>query len=324
MEKRNDWSISALRMAAMCSIVACHLCQLYGLGAAWVLNIGVQVFLVISGWLYGMRPDIADVGAWYARRLLRICLPYWLVLIPLLLVDAFFASQAVTAKTVLLSITCVRSGSVPNAAHFWYISAMLLCYLVTPLLGALWRRWGSWPLVLCACVFLLAGNHIVAQGAWCVDYVIAFVLGRLVRDGMQEKKVLGMTAVVSGGGCAALVLADCLWGLSAYTGLHLLGGPLLFSVFRLLLGCEAFTPGNRLKRLLELDDSYSYEVYLVHQILILGDFSLALLFPTMPILVVLFAIAWSLVAGFTVHVVSTALRNVIEPRLMGMAARKER
>lgn len=317
MAKRNDWSISALRLLSMCSIVACHICQLYGLGIAWVLNIGVQVFLVISGWLYGMRPDVVDAGCWYIKRLLRICLPYWLVLIPLLVVDVFFATQVVTVKTVILSIAGVRSGSVPNAAHLWYISVMLLCYLVTPILSVLWRRLGLWPLVLFAFAFLFFGNCVVAQGIWCVDYVIAFILGRLVRDGFQEKKALSVTSIVFfWGGCIAFALAECLLGISAYKVLHLLGGPLIFSVFRLLIGCEAFTPSGRFKLLLTWDDSYSYEIYLVHQILILGDFSLAIHFSSMPVIVVLLAIIWSLVAGYVVHHLSMGLRSVIETKLV--------
>ena len=204
MAKRNDWSISALRLLSLCSIVACHICQLYGLGIAWVLNIGVQVFLVISGWLYGMRSDVDAVGCWYVKRLLRICLPYWLVLIPLLVVDVFFASQVVTVKIAILSTAGVRSGSVPNGAHLWYISVMLLCYLVTPILSALWRRLGLWPLVLFVFAFLLFGNRVVAQGIWCADYVIAFILGRLVRDGIQEKKALWVTSIIFGGGVHSL------------------------------------------------------------------------------------------------------------------------
>ena len=317
MAKRNDWSISALRLLSMCSIVACHICQLYGLGIAWVLNIGVQVFLVISGWLYGMRPDVVDAGCWYIKRLLRICLPYWLVLIPLLVVDVFLATQVVTVKNVILSIAGVRSGSVPNAAHLWYISVMLLCYLVTPILSVLWRRLGLWPLVLFAFAFLFFGNCVVAQGIWCVDYVIAFILGRLVRDGFQEKKALSVTSIVFFlGGCIAFALAECLLGISAYKVLHLLGGPLIFSVFRLLIGCEAFTPSGRFKLLLTWDDSYSYEIYLVHQILILGDFSLAIHFSSMPVIVVLLAIIWSLVAGYVVHHLSMGLRSVIETKLV--------
>lgn len=47
--------------------------------------------------------------------------------------------------------------------------------------------------------FLLFGNRVVAQGIWCADYVIAFILGRLVRDGIQEKKALWVTSIIFGG-----------------------------------------------------------------------------------------------------------------------------
>ena len=62
MAKRNDWSLSALRILSMCSIVACHTCRLYVLGIAWALNNGVQVFSVISGLFYGMQLDVVEVG----------------------------------------------------------------------------------------------------------------------------------------------------------------------------------------------------------------------------------------------------------------------
>lgn len=91
---------------------------------------------------------------------------------------------------------------------------------------------------------------------------------------------------------------------------------MIFSVFRLLIGCEAFAPSGRLRLLLAWDDSYSYEIYLVHQILILGDFSLAIYFSNMPAVVVLMTIIWSLVAGYVVHHLSMGLRSVIEMKLV--------
>lgn len=310
----NDWSISALRMLAMCSIVVCHLCQLYGLGIAWALNIGVQVFLVISGWLYGMRPDIGDIKNWYTKRLIRICVPYWLVLIPVLVIDHFFASGGVTIREVILSVSCIRSGLVPNAAHLWYISAMLFCYLLTPLLGRLWRL-GPWTLILFWGVLLLVGGRIVSEGIWCVDYVIAFGMGRLVRDGLPERHVLGFASAAAGGGCLVLWVVDYLTGAFIYTGLHLLGGPLIFSGFRLLVGCNRFEPKELMKRVLKWGDSYSYEVYLVHQLLVLGDFSLSIFFPNSPVAVVSLVLVWSLLAGMVLHHVASPLQKTLITRL---------
>lgn len=44
-----------IRVMAMISIVACHILQAYNNHWAYVLNIGVQVFLVLSGYLYGHK-----------------------------------------------------------------------------------------------------------------------------------------------------------------------------------------------------------------------------------------------------------------------------
>lgn len=321
MVRRNDWSISALRMLAMCSIVACHFCQLYGLAAAWSLNIGVQVFLVISGWLYGLRPNFDHFGRWYGKRLIRICVPYWLVLLPLLFADLLFASQALTAKTVFLSVCCIRSGVTPNGAHLWYISVILLCYLITPLLDLLWRRSLALPSIGVALLFLFFGNRLVPGSIWCIDYLIAYALGRFVRDGVSEQRVLTGCIFTCGGGCLILLTGHMIFNVSLYTGLHLLGGPLIFSGLRLILHCERFVPSECLKSVLRWNDGCSYEVYLVHQILILGDFSLALVFPAIPILVIVLALIWSIAAGYCVHVLSSFVRTKIETSILSFEHR---
>ena len=44
-----------IRVFAMLSIVVCHLFQSYNHGLAGLFNIGVQVFFVLSGYLYGTK-----------------------------------------------------------------------------------------------------------------------------------------------------------------------------------------------------------------------------------------------------------------------------
>lgn len=292
----------------MCSIVACHLCQLYGLPAAWVLNIGVQVFLMISGWLYGLRPDFSDIRNWYAKRLIRICIPYWIILTLTLILNALFASRYISIREAILCISCIKSGLVPNAAHLWYVSVMLLCYLLTPALSYLWRR-KPWSIAPCCIALLCFGNQLVSEGIWCVDYIIGFILGRLVREGVDERYVLSFTVFVAGSGSLVLWIISLQTGVSVGTSLHLLGGPLLFSLFRLLLGSERYKPSNSLRSILRLNDSYSYEIYLVHQLLIIGDFSLALIFPSKPFLVIVLTIIWSLLAGITLHKIASPIQR---------------
>ena len=64
INKEHFYSISLLRMVAMLSIVSCHIFQYYGNFLAWWFNVGVQIFLCISGYLYGQK-DIGEITAFY-------------------------------------------------------------------------------------------------------------------------------------------------------------------------------------------------------------------------------------------------------------------
>ena len=53
--KDHFYNISLLRLIATLSILICHIFQFYNNFLAWWLNVGVVVFLIISGYLYGLR-----------------------------------------------------------------------------------------------------------------------------------------------------------------------------------------------------------------------------------------------------------------------------
>lgn len=55
MESKRLVAISAVRLIAMVMIIACHILQYYKLELAWWLNVGVQIFLIISGFLSGIK-----------------------------------------------------------------------------------------------------------------------------------------------------------------------------------------------------------------------------------------------------------------------------
>lgn len=50
-----DYSISMIRAMSMLSIIICHIMQYLNIELAWWFNVGVQVFLCISGYLYSDR-----------------------------------------------------------------------------------------------------------------------------------------------------------------------------------------------------------------------------------------------------------------------------
>ena len=55
VKSEKNYAISLLRFIAMIFIVICHFFQYYNLELAWWFNVGVQIFLCISGFLYGNK-----------------------------------------------------------------------------------------------------------------------------------------------------------------------------------------------------------------------------------------------------------------------------
>ena len=64
MEEQKQYGLSMVRFIAMISIILCHIMQYFGNISCYYLNVGVWLFLFISGFLYGKK-DISDVTVFY-------------------------------------------------------------------------------------------------------------------------------------------------------------------------------------------------------------------------------------------------------------------
>lgn len=70
-------AISIVRVLAMLAIVLCHFLQAYDNKWAWVLNAGVQVFLVLSGYLYGHK-EVGNWRKWFISRFVKLYVPLYI------------------------------------------------------------------------------------------------------------------------------------------------------------------------------------------------------------------------------------------------------
>ena len=71
-------AISIIRIIAMILIVSCHITQGYGQQIAFILNVGVQIFFLISGFLYG-KVEIPSAMDFYKKRVVKIYIPFIIV-----------------------------------------------------------------------------------------------------------------------------------------------------------------------------------------------------------------------------------------------------
>lgn len=111
---KKDYSISAIRLFAIVSIVTCHILQYMNLELAWWFNVGVQVFLCISGWLYGGK-RIDDSLSFIKKQFKKILLDYYIVIIPVLVLYCFFESEIMSKSLIFNVLICKQT--LPGGGH---------------------------------------------------------------------------------------------------------------------------------------------------------------------------------------------------------------
>lgn len=274
-------AISFVRFLAMCSIVTCHLLQVQHNRYCWLFNIGVQVFLAISGYLYGCK-KIDKWKEWFKSRFVKLYIPYALFLIVCTPIYFLFAPDNINIKLIiihLLDLQGILGYGINGLGHLWFMSVIALCYLITPLL----QRIRKYQLLII--VGLLLGlflnlyslrffvNLLSCLFIYCVCYLFA---------GMEKdmKKyvmfVLGIMFIWS----AVSISWD---NILDYT--NPLNQMLHITVGLLIVMSVTYTYKYKYLqfpiygKFLKIIDVFSYDIYITHHIFILGPFSLIMVTP---------------------------------------------
>ena len=281
MEK--DASISATRLMAMSFIVACHILQRFDHPLALWFNIGVQIFFVISGFLYGNR-RIDKPLAFIYKNWCKILIPCWLFLFATLFcfgcVGYELPKGMKFVRIVLLSETLSGLG------HLWFVSYILFCYLMVPFLDCLKKslvRLTEHSFVAnIGIIFLIIAvigvgyrPHVKPSSIICfmIGYFLAIFQSIF---GIMKGRCLECGLMIMGGGALLLRVAYeiCPWNgsfgrlyLACFPYLKVGIGVSLFLVMKKFFSCSD-------NQVLRFSDRYSYSIYLTHHIFIMGPLSL--------------------------------------------------
>lgn len=101
LSEQESVALTYLRVFAMTCIVVCHFMQSLGNQLAWVFNLGVQVFLLISGFLYGHK-HVDGWIQWFYKRCTRIYLPFIVFIIAIIPIYAI--NNLITWKHIIVYI----------------------------------------------------------------------------------------------------------------------------------------------------------------------------------------------------------------------------
>lgn len=136
---KRDIKFDNIRFVAMLAIVLCHFFQVKGLGtlSQW-LSVGVQVFFVLSAKLLSNKDfsKKADVVKFLKTRVTRIYIPVWIYLACLLPVLVVIGKAPTISGAILyiLGLAGFSKSVVLGLGHFWYISVLIICYLLVPVM----------------------------------------------------------------------------------------------------------------------------------------------------------------------------------------------
>ena len=128
--------IDVIRVLAMVFIIICHVLLEKNIVWGQFFNVGVIEFLFISGFCFGKK-DILNVGQWIKRRLLRI-LPEYYIFIFIYVFFLIVINYRISIKEVFVNIFLLQGifteMALPNIGHLWFLTYILICYIMTPLL----------------------------------------------------------------------------------------------------------------------------------------------------------------------------------------------
>ena len=135
-----DFSISAIRMLATMAIVCSHIAMLHASELYFWFNLGVQLFVLISAELFA-RQNIQRPLTWLGQRFASILVPYHAYLAIAFLLGRL-CGQPPNLCGVVRYLTATQGIGFASASfapqhslgHLWFITYILLAYVMTPLL----------------------------------------------------------------------------------------------------------------------------------------------------------------------------------------------
>ena len=275
--------ISVIKVMAMSLIIACHFAQAFGYTIAFLLNVGVQIFFLTSGFLYG-KIEVTQPLEFYKKRLLRVYVPYIMVVTVVLLIQGLIGAWQFNLRDVLIYACNLQgfvSTSVDGLNHLWFLSVLMICYLLVPWLQRL-MNFKPWLLVgvIIAASFVefFFVQKMYPICAWVVLFIAGMVYGKYETPKMSLFVLVG-SAILMAGMLPFFSLEHLIDGAWAHYSVWLHCGLAIFIFTAIYYLLPKVASENANLPMLKEIDKISYEVYLVHHPLIMGPLALLTITP---------------------------------------------
>lgn len=156
---------SELMGVATILIILCHTTKYNLVMPSWLYTIlgncgaGVDIFLFLSGMgifnSYANREkNKTSIHKWFWKRYIRIIIPCALFIVPLTILEYFkSSSSAIGIGGILLNLS--GFGYLFDKGALWFVTCILLLYLITPLIHKLLTMKNKYLYVIFLCFISL-------------------------------------------------------------------------------------------------------------------------------------------------------------------------
>lgn len=273
-------------------ILCCHLVVTFNdrllQVSAQFFNVGVYLFLIISGYLYGKK-DISKNSTytkWLISRGKRILIPLYIFMSILLCIYIILRLKIQPLNWIVYIFNLQGLEIyIHGAEHLWYLTIAMVCYFITPILDKNKYKLNKQKLIVFFVVYVVFqlimsyfiheqfGRYLILIGLYIVSYFIGFY--------WNNKSINFKMFILY---CIGFIFSLAL----RIIGMIMFDGSILYDVLivgytHCLLGLSIFFIGFYIVKQLKLNilfnfvkkfDAISYEIYLVHYMFISGPVSL--------------------------------------------------
>ena len=310
--REKDYSISLLRMLAVISIIFCHSFEYSSsifVDKGWILESignylanGVQVFLIISGYLYGNKQNTVEKPEenlfldsesrirFLIKNSLKILKDYWIYCILVIFPVYYFKEPLVLTKTKIIEVL-VTSDTISGVHHLWFIPYILFCYFLTPYLFDIkeYLKNKSKKSFIKGLIFVLFIIMIFSYffkfyfiPEWICCYIIGFFMTDIINNlSYSEKRILKIFILFN------FIILNILRYYSNYINPNFFSteitvrvtylSQVFFAIVAFSIIHKVKVLSKKLKKILDFSDKYSYDIYLAHMIYIKGALSVMFL-----------------------------------------------
>lgn len=274
--------ISYLRVFAMILILACHIVQehdnVYINMTAQFLNVGVSIFIIISGYLYGKKEIKEGYFRWIRKRAKRILIPMYFFMIFLLIVNLAIGNDIRIANWIAYIFNLQGFQIyVHGAEHLWYLTIIMICYLITPILNKYKTKISNKNLIIYISmgilVQLITSYFINTQLGIYLIYILLYIIAYSIgyrSDMLISTKLMFISLVLAGTSAILRVTARVLFDNSILYDVIVVGytqGIMAFCIFYIFIYICRNVKENKV---INFFDSISFEIYLVHYMYVIG------------------------------------------------------